>query len=136
VRAWYHQATRPTRGTRAKIAATLLAVGRWLVARHPDITMPAQWDEALALEYVHYACTAPVGDDCSPRGRRFLAARGRVGQAPAPRTVDQHLHALRRAFADWQQRPHAVGGAAACTIPIRFNPLLASLALLVPPARL
>jgi hypothetical protein len=115
VRAWYHQATRPTRGTRAKIAATLLAVGRWLVARHPDITMPAQWDEALALEYVHYACTAPVGDDCSPRGRRFLAARGRVGQAPAPRTVD---------------------GAAACTIPIRFNPLLASLALLVPPARL
>ena len=73
----------------------LLAVGRWLRAHHPDVTTPEQWDEALALEYVRYASSARVGDDTSPLGHEFLAARHHLGTAHLPRTIDQHLGAPR-----------------------------------------
>ncbi len=125
VRAWYHQAVRPGRGSRAKVAVALFAVGRWLRAEHPAVTWPEQWDDALALAYVQAVCTARVGDYGSPRGQRTLALRPRFGQGLMPRTIDRRLGALRRVFTDWQERPHAVDGAPARTIPIRFNPLVA-----------
>jgi hypothetical protein len=41
---------------------TLLQVGRWLAARHPQVTSPAGWTQELALEYIAMVDDMRVGD--------------------------------------------------------------------------
>lgn len=121
--AWAAQDTHYTPKSRRSALYTLFAVGRWLVQHHPSIVTPEQWDEELALTYVHWLCTtARVGDDATAAARAQLQARGLVGGPYAPRAIDNRLVYFRTVFAAWQDRPHAVDGAPARTIPIRFKP--------------
>lgn len=101
----------------------ILGVGRWLVDTHPGIVSPEQWDEDIALEYVHYVCTiAKVGDYTSTAGMKRLADKGAVGKPFAPRTINHKLAATRCFFTDLQRRPHTVGGAPSHKIEEHFNP--------------
>ncbi len=48
--------------TRKAYYRTLLQVGRWLAATHPDITSPADWTRELAVEYIAMVDDMRVGD--------------------------------------------------------------------------
>jgi integrase len=101
----------------------LLTVGRWLAAKHPDITSPEQWDEQLALDYVDYlCCTAKAGDYASPAALKILATQGRVGTPLKPRSINSKLCAMSRFFRRLQDHPHSIDETAAQKIPHRFNP--------------
>ncbi len=120
---WYRRDTRLSPTSRQGTLFGLFAVGRWLATHHPHVTSPEGWDEDLALDYVSHLCNvARVGDDASPRGRRMMATKGTIGKPHTPQSIHHRLGVLRRAFSDWQDRPHAVDGAPARKIAIRFKP--------------
>jgi integrase len=119
---WYEMSTlRPS--TRKSVRCRLRVVGRWLKAKHPDVSRPDQWTRQLAAEYVAATGVLRVGEFVDDRQRsypdRLLSISSRLG----------HLSALRCFFTDlllWE------------LVPRRFDPRLAfrfprSLALLRSP---
>lgn len=58
---WAHTSTH-TPSTIEHHYYTLLKVGRWLAATHPDVTSPAQWTRHLAVEFVTAVNHMKVGD--------------------------------------------------------------------------
>ncbi|MDG6910195.1 MAG: hypothetical protein JRN08_07475 [Nitrososphaerota archaeon] len=122
-RAWYDREVHLAPGQHSNVLLALYAVGRWLRDNHPEILTPEQWGEDLALEYVQYLSTSALsGQDASPSARRDLIQRGAFGKPLSPWTISGRLCGHRRAFSDWQDRPHSVEGLPARTIPIRFKP--------------
>ncbi len=120
--AWREQATGIADLGRADHYRHLLAVGRWLARTRPDIVSPQQWDEGLAGAFVTYACSMRAGDDVPEVMRRRLETRGLLGRPVVPSTIDHKLQTMRRVFADWQDKAHAVAGGEARRIPVRFKP--------------
>src|SRR5258708_39179585 len=79
---WYENGTRCSRLRRADYYF-VLAVGRWLAAKHPTITAPEQWDRNLAVQ-----C---FGDDYQHALRR-LASYGTRSLASALWAASQTGH--------------------------------------------
>lgn len=122
-RAWYDREVHLAPRTRRQVLHSLYAAGRWLGRTHPAVLTPEQWDEDLALEYVHHLCSeARKGEDVSPAGQRSLVAGHQLGLPHGPQSIDHRLGALRRVFTDWQYRASAGDGVPARGIPVRFQP--------------
>ena len=105
---WLRQSTLQRPRT---IYYTLLKVGRWLQACHPEVTSPTHWTPALAAEFVAAVDAMCVGEwiDSVP-GR---ASSARRGQPLRPQAKAQHLQALWVFFTDCQEW---------AWIPVQFNP--------------
>ena len=65
---WAHTSTH-TPSTIEGHYYTLLKVGRWLAATHPEVTSPAQWTRQLAVEFVAAVNHMKIGDYVSSQKR-------------------------------------------------------------------
>ena len=83
--------------------------GRWLKQHHPEVREPADWNEALAAEYVTYTCQALLGDLLLPSNTRSLHFQN-VPQQLSPRTIDGRLIFMRSFFSHLQRRTYTVSG--------------------------
>jgi integrase len=84
--------------TAAGYVYSLLGVGRWLFANHPEVTSPADWTRDLAIEYV--AVTAQMTScEWAHSGIRHAS----VGKPLSPRTRFTRLCAVRAFFSDLQE---------------------------------
>ena len=105
---WYETTTLAPKTTVGYIY-TLLAVGRWLKARHPEVVLPVEWTRELAAEYV-----AAVSRMTSCQWANSAAHhRHLAGKPMADRTKDMRLAAMRAFFRDCQEWEW---------IPRRFDP--------------
>ncbi len=121
--AWHERSTL-TKGIKKQTLYTLLQIGRWLAQAHPQMTSPEQWDYDLAADFVAAVDQLKVGDWRSPRAGQLSVQD--AGKPLMPRTKASFLCTARIFFAQLQDIPHRVSGAAeAHTIPRRFNPLRA-----------
>lgn len=120
--AWWYRATALPLKRRRRYLDTLLMVGRWLTANHPEAIDPSQWDEALALEFVDYICMATAGEFASVHGLKCLISKGLVGKKLAPTSIDHRLAVMRHFFRVLQDHLHPGKDA---PFPRRFNPVLA-----------
>jgi integrase len=100
----------------------MYSVGRWLVAEHPTVTSPEQWDEDLALDYVEFLRTATVGCDVPTSALKLLEPRGIVGQRYAPASIRDRLVSIRRFFSDLQDHPHTIGDVPPQKLALNFKP--------------
>jgi integrase len=107
VRAFYDQTPHQTEKTIRQNCYHLITAGRWLKKNHPEIVEPAQWNEALAAEYVAYTCRALRGDQALPSNKRYEQFK-EVPQKLSPRSIDARLRALRSFFSHLQRRMYAV----------------------------
>ena len=95
---WYETTTYAPKTTVGYIY-TLLAVGRWLHARHPEVVSPAGWTRELAAEYV-----AAVSRMTSCEWANSAAHHKQLAGKPmADRTKDTRLAAMRAFFRDCQE---------------------------------
>jgi len=106
---WYENGTRCSRLRRADYYF-VLAVGRWLAAKHPTITAPEQWDRNLAVQCLAMITNMRCGDwRATEQGR----SRAHYGRPLKPATKMQNYTAMRTFFADLQEWG---------VIPPRFDP--------------
>lgn len=110
VRAFYDQTPYQHEITRRQTCYFLLVVGRWLKKYHPEVREPAQWDEALASEYVTYTCNTAVRGDLSPASYKKRAYYQSAPQKLSPGGIDNRLGALRAFFSQLQRRIYIVNG--------------------------
>jgi hypothetical protein len=120
--AWYDQAVDLTTRIREEYMYTLLATGRWLHDRVPEIRTPEQWTEELALRYRRELCTWTGGQYAGKRGRYQLERQGKFGEPLQAISIHHYLTAMRRYFTDLTRRAHAVSGAPARKIWLDFTP--------------
>ena len=121
VQAYLHQMTRCSENYRKVSFYYLLMVGRWLKIYHPTITVPAQWDEALAQEYVTWVCSAERGELVSDW--MLVHRDASKTQAPLrPGTIDCRLSAARRFFKALQRKPYQVDGGPPQRLALAFDP--------------
>jgi hypothetical protein len=73
---------------------------------------PAQWDEALAAEYVAYTCNEARRGDLSPASYKKRAYYQSTPQKLSPGGIDNRLGALRAFFSQVQRRIYLVNGQA------------------------
>lgn len=107
VRAFYDQTPHRNESTLRQVCNAVLLAGRWLKKNHPEVSEPAQWDEALAVEYVRYTCRAVRGDHMLPSNRRYAQFQS----APQPLSaagINNRLRAIRTFFSHLQRRPYIV----------------------------
>ncbi len=112
VRAFYDQTPYGHEISRRQTCHFLLVVGRWLKKYHPDVREPAQWDEALAAEYVAYTCNEARRGDLSPATYKKRAYYQSTPQKLSPGGIDNRLGALRAFFSQLQRRIYLVNGQA------------------------
>lgn len=108
--AWCHrwlETSTLTTEVRKATYRRLMKVGRWLCARHPDVTQPAQWTRELAAEFVAAVERMRTGE------WNQRPASTHSSKPLAPRTKSNLLGSVRVFFKDCQQWEW---------IPIRFNP--------------
>jgi integrase len=99
-----------TRRVRQATYYLLLAVGRWLAAKHPTITRPEQWDRKLAVECLAMITNMRCGDWRAP----WVGQKPRnYGKPLTPNGRILNYTALRVFFADLQEWG---------LIPPRFDP--------------
>lgn len=98
VRRWHATSTLTPR-VRGGFRTTLLKVGRWLVAEHPEITEPAQWSRQTAAAWVAALDRMRVGDFV----QRDAGLRESVGRPLAAATKATYLTAVRTFFRDCQE---------------------------------
>ncbi len=96
-RYWFENATLNQRGRR-RYYYFLLSVGRWLAAKHPEITSPEQWARDLAAECVAMVCEMKCGE----WAERQDCCHHPVGKLLAPSTRANRLSSLRSFFRDLQ----------------------------------
>jgi len=77
----------------------LLNIGRWLAAKHPEITSPEQWTRNLAAECLAMVCEMRSGDWSIRQGRCDQP----IGKQLSPHTRLRRLDALRTFFRDLQE---------------------------------
>lgn len=68
--AWYEQVVDLTPHMRRQSIGRLLAIGRWLSERAPEVITPAQWTEDLALRFRVDVCSWTAGQYASAAGHR------------------------------------------------------------------
>ena len=120
--AWYERAVDFTLLVRQGYVHRLLAVGRWLHDRFPDIWEPWQWTEELTLCFRAEVCTWTSGQYGSQGGRQRLATKGMLGQPMRAYGIAHYLTTMRRFLTDLTKRPYAVNGEPARRITLDFVP--------------
>ncbi len=91
---WYENGTRCSRLRRADYYF-VLAVRRWLAAKHPTITAPEQWDRNLAVLCLAMITNMRCGDwRATEQGR----SRAHYGRPLKPATKMQNYTAVRTFF--------------------------------------
>ena len=118
--AWYERAVDFTLLVRQGYVHRILAVGRWLQERFPDIREPSQWTEDLALCFRSELCSWTSGQYGSQRGRHTLTIKGMLGQPMRSYGIAHYLTSMRRYLTDLTKRPYAVGGEPARRISLDF----------------
>lgn len=121
--AWYERAVDLTPDNRASYMSRLLAVGRWLNEKAPEVRTPEQWTEDLALRFRVDVCSWTNGQYSSDLGQHLLQKAGKLGKPMVPRTIAYHLTVLRRFLYDLVRRPHPVGGAQPRRMRLDFSPI-------------
>ena len=125
--AWY-LAWRATgsRGLARRVArhygVHILYAGRWLARFHPDIVVPGQWTEAIALEFRTAVLDGTNDWFVSAQGAEELQRRGQLGRRLSHASIVQFLAAMRRFFRDLQTKAHTIDDTPACRIPRLFEP--------------
>jgi len=119
--AWYEQAVDLTPHIRRQYIGSLLAIGRWLSQQVPEVHIPEQWTEDLALRFRTDVCSWTIGAYASEEGRRRIPA-GKWGRPLKPQAIACYLCALRRFFSDLTRQPHPVAGRPARRITLDFSP--------------
>jgi hypothetical protein len=110
IRAYYEQTPHLNERTIRHHCYDLLTAGRWLKRYHPEICEPDQWTEALASEYVTYACNTAV------RGEYTRSSYGKymhfqnTTQKLSPSAISSRLQAIRSLFTHVQRRAYTVRG--------------------------
>ncbi len=120
--AWYERAVDFTLLVRQGYVHRILAVGRWLQQRFPDIRTPEQWTEDLALCFRSDLCSWTSGQYGSERGRHTLTIKGMLGQPMRSYGITHYLTSMRRYLTDLTKRPYAVNGEPARRISLDFVP--------------
>ena len=98
---WRATSTRQPR-TRRHDYGSLLQVGRWLAATHPEVTSPEHWTRDLAAEYVAAVDRATVGQWAGTTSPGSIPANRR-GQPLAANTKKVQLGTVRAFFQDCQE---------------------------------
>jgi hypothetical protein len=95
---WYETTTQAPKTTIGYIYS-LLSVGRWLAATHPEIVSPKQWTRELAAEYVADVCrmTSCQWAHTTTNHKQL------IGKPLSARTKNTRLAALRSFFRDCQE---------------------------------
>lgn len=120
--AWYGRAVDLTLLVRQGYVNRILAVGRWLQERFPEIREPSQWTEDLALCFRSDVCSWTAGQYVSEGGRRRLSIKGMLGHPMRSYGIAHYLTSMRRYLTDLTKRPYAVNGAPARRISFDFVP--------------
>jgi integrase len=120
--AWYEQAVDLTPRIRRDYTLRLLAIGRWLQQQAPEISLPEQWTEDLALRFRADLCSWRNGQYGSKLGRHILQNSGKLEKPMGPKGMAVYLIALRCFLSDLTRRSHRVGGAPARRIKLDFAP--------------
>jgi hypothetical protein len=107
--AFYAQTPHQIERTLRETCCYLIIAGRWLKETHPEITRPSQWNEALAAEYVTYACQAIRGDYMSPRHASYAKFQ-HTPQLLSPAGMNRRLQSMRVFFSTLQRRGYTVEG--------------------------
>ena len=107
--AFYEQTPHQVEKTLRETCCSLIIAGRWLKERHPEISHPAQWSEALAAEDVTYTCQALRGDYMSPSHLRYAQFQ-EAPQQLSSAGMNHRLQAMRVFFATLQRRGYTVEG--------------------------
>jgi hypothetical protein len=119
---WYEHAVDLSPDNRRSYLSHLLATGRWLQRHTPEVSLPQQWTEELALRFRADLCTWTNGQYGSERGRYLLESKGELGKPLGPKGIRSYLTALRRFFTDLARRPYEVEGGSAQRIVLDFVP--------------
>ncbi len=107
--AFYDQTPTYDERRRRQMCYSLLMAGRWLQQYHPEVREPADWNEALAAEYVTYTCQAKLGELLLPANTRVFHFQ-KTSQQLSPRTIDGRLVFMRSFFFHLQRRTYTVNG--------------------------
>jgi integrase len=119
---WHERAVDLTPHVRRHYAGDILAIGRWLHERAPEIRTPEQWTEDLALHFRSDLCFWTYGQYAGDIARRRLEARGLLGKPLQACGIVAHLASIRRFLTDLTRKPHAVKGESARRISLDFVP--------------
>jgi hypothetical protein len=119
--AWYEQVVDLTPHMRRQHLGHLLATGRWLWKLAPEVRIPAQWTEDLALRFRVDVCSWMVGEYASEEGQCRIP-QGKRGCPLRPQAIAGYLGTLRRFFTDLTRRPHTVVGTREPKITLDFSP--------------
>ena len=95
----WHATSPLTPKVRAIIRTIVAKAGRWLAARHPEITEPGQWTRETCTAWVAAVDRMAVGDYV----QRHDHLHGRAGKPVAPRTKAHVLMATRTFLRDCQE---------------------------------
>jgi Phage integrase family len=97
----WRQTTTIARTTATGYFYSLLAVGRWLTATHPEIVSPLQWTREIAVDFVA-AVTRLISFQWAPTVAKSKAKQP-IGKPSSDRTKHSRLCALRAFFRDCQE---------------------------------
>ena len=109
LRAFYEQTPRYSHRMLLHTFYHMLTAGRWLKKTHPEVREPAQWDEALAWEYVTYTCQAFRGDQALPSNMRYAQFQSSPQQLK-PNAIRARLASTRGFFSMLQRQGYTVQG--------------------------
>ena len=121
----WHATSTLTPKVRSIIRTIMAKAGRWLVATHPEITEPAQWNRQTCAAWVAAVDRMSVGDYVQRRD----ALAGREGTPISPRTKAHILMASRTFFRDcqeWEWFPRRFDPAHALAVPRSVAALIAT----------
>jgi integrase len=94
-----HATSTLTPRARGGVWSTLLKVGRWLAAEHPDAADPAAWTRQTCAAWVAALDRMNVGDYV----QRTAGLKDRIGKPLEASSKEGQLSAIRRFFADCQE---------------------------------
>ena len=107
----WHGTSTLTPRVRGAVRATLLKVGRWLEAEHPEAADPACWTRQTCAAWIAALDRMQVGD----YAQRTAGLKGRAGKPLEAATKATQLSAVRTFFRDcqeWEWIPQALRPAA------------------------
>lgn len=109
---WRDSSTDASR-TRKRSYYSLLKLGRWVTAAHPEVISPHQWSRDLAIEFVAAVDRMSIGEWAMPLGHtagKPLSARSKAGLLRDVRTFFRDCQ-------EWGWLPHTFDPARALATP-------------------
>jgi integrase len=95
----WHATSTLTPGARGHVRSSLLKVGRWLAAEHPETADPAAWTRQTCAAWVAALDRMKVGDYV----QRTVGLKDRIGKPMEASSKEGQLAAIRRFFSDCQE---------------------------------